>query len=73
MELLGGAGGEQEGMFEGDEGEGDEEGDEEGDDLPAGAQVIELTEEERQAVERLAGLGFDPSLALEAYLACDKK
>jgi UV excision repair protein RAD23 len=34
--------------------------------------VISLTNEEQEAVERLASLGFDRSLAIEAYLACDK-
>lgn len=39
---------------------------------PPGTQVIHLTEEEQQAVERLTNLGFDRNLALEAYLVCGK-
>ncbi len=34
--------------------------------------VIELSEEESQAIERLMSLGFDKARALEAYFACDK-
>jgi UV excision repair protein RAD23 len=34
--------------------------------------VIQLSEEERAAVQRLAALGFDPQMAAQAYLACDK-
>jgi len=37
-----------------------------------GPTVIQLTEEERAAVDRLAALGFDPNMAAQAYLACDK-
>lgn len=40
--------------------------------MPGGPQVVRLTEEERAAVERLAALGFDPQMAAQAYLACDK-
>ena len=38
----------------------------------SGTTVVRLTEEENQAVERLAALGFDKNIALQAYLACDK-
>ncbi|ANB15296.1 Rad23p [Sugiyamaella lignohabitans] len=38
----------------------------------AGSVRIELTQEENAAIERLTELGFDRSLAIEAYLACDK-
>jgi UV excision repair protein RAD23 len=42
-----------------------------GEDM-GGGQVIELTEEEAAAVERLQGLGFPKDACLEAYLICDK-
>lgn len=40
---------------------------------PDGEVQIEVSDGDRAAVERLAGLGFSPELALEAYLACDRK
>jgi UV excision repair protein RAD23 len=36
-----------------------------------GAQ-IELSQEERETIDRLAGLGFPLEICVEAYLACDK-
>jgi UV excision repair protein RAD23 len=33
---------------------------------------IELSQEERDTVDRLAGLGFPLEICVEAYLACDK-
>eukprot|EP00927_Polykrikos_kofoidii_P043581 TRINITY_DN3765_c0_g1_i1.p1 TRINITY_DN3765_c0_g1~~TRINITY_DN3765_c0_g1_i1.p1 ORF type:complete len:362 (-),score=107.84 TRINITY_DN3765_c0_g1_i1:286-1371(-) len=51
---------------QGTQGGGDQGG------IPPGAAVVRLSDAERQAVERLAALGFDPQQALEAYLACDK-
>ena len=36
-----------------------------------GGQQIEITEEEKAAIERLAALGFDFELAAEAF-ACEK-
>ncbi|KAJ3778745.1 hypothetical protein EV361DRAFT_945857 [Lentinula raphanica] len=41
-------------------------------DLPPGAQVVSVTEEERAAIERLEALGFSRQAAIEAYFACDK-
>lgn len=49
-----------------------------GDDLAGmmggmgGPQVLELTEEEMQAVDRLTEMGFDRAEAAQAFLACDK-
>ncbi|KAL4073946.1 hypothetical protein J3A83DRAFT_4357845 [Scleroderma citrinum] len=44
----------------------------EGDVIPPGAHVVQVTEEERAAIQRLEGLGFTRQQALEAYLLCDK-
>jgi UV excision repair protein RAD23 len=41
-------------------------------DLPPGAQSISVTEEERDAIDRLCRLGFERDLAIQAYFACDK-
>jgi UV excision repair protein RAD23 len=40
--------------------------------LPPGAQAISVTEEERDAIERLCRLGFARDQAIQAYFACDK-
>ena len=40
--------------------------------LPPGAQVVRLTQDEAAAVQRLQDLGFSRQQAIEAYLACDK-
>ncbi|KAI1463335.1 UV excision repair protein Rad23 [Daldinia caldariorum] len=40
--------------------------------LPPGAQTISVTEEERDAIERLCRLGFNRDAAIQAYFACDK-
>ncbi|CAI6328400.1 unnamed protein product [Periconia digitata] len=40
--------------------------------LPPGAQAISVTEEEREAIDRLCRLGFERDLVIQAYFACDK-
>ncbi|MCJ1247287.1 hypothetical protein MMC30_004501 [Trapelia coarctata] len=40
--------------------------------LPPGAQAISVSEEEREAIERLCRLGFERDLVIQAYFACDK-
>ncbi|KAI0779368.1 hypothetical protein C8Q74DRAFT_1198410 [Fomes fomentarius] len=47
-------------------------GDDEEGGIPPGAQVIQVTEEERAAIERLEALGFPRQVVIEAYFACDK-
>lgn len=39
---------------------------------PAGGQFVVLTEQEREAIERLVALGFSRDSAVQAYLLCEK-
>ncbi|OKL61673.1 hypothetical protein UA08_02775 [Talaromyces atroroseus] len=41
-------------------------------ELPPGAHEIRVTEEERDAIERLCLLGFSRDSVIQAYFACDK-
>lgn len=33
---------------------------------------VQLSEEDRQAIERLESLGFDRTACIQAYIACEK-
>jgi len=43
-----------------------------GEPIPPGAQVVNVTPEERAAIERLEALGFPRQAVIEAYFACGK-
>jgi UV excision repair protein RAD23 len=70
-------------LMDGGEGEGededgggdhsdDEEAFEEISSLPEGAQTIQISEEEKAAIDRLGAMGFERSRVIEAYFACEK-
>ncbi|KAF8706213.1 UV excision repair protein Rad23, partial [Rhizoctonia solani] len=61
-QILGGLGGDDQ----------DDDGDGEGGGIPPGAHVINITQEEAEAIARLEALGFPRQLAIEAYFTCDK-
>ncbi|KAG9007068.1 hypothetical protein FRB90_009573 [Tulasnella sp. 427] len=61
VQLLGGGAG------SGGLGEGDDD-----DNIPEGAQVIQVTPEEAEAIQRLEALGFSRNQAAQAYFACGK-
>lgn len=52
-------------------GEGSDDGEDDG-ALPPGTHQVVVTEEERQAIERLVALGFERDLVIQAYFAFDK-
>ncbi|PJF18697.1 UV excision repair protein RAD23-like protein B [Paramicrosporidium saccamoebae] len=66
--------GEGEGEGEGEESNEEEDDGGDGDDgeLPPGAQVLQVSEEDRQAIERLESMGFGRAHVVEAFFACDK-
>lgn len=51
---------------------GDEEDQEDAGAAPGGAWRLEITPEENDAINRLMELGFDRSIVIQAYFACDK-
>ncbi|GAA5803121.1 hypothetical protein HPULCUR_008596 [Helicostylum pulchrum] len=46
--------------------------DEEGGAAPPGSSMVQVTQEEKEAIDRLVALGFERGIVIEAYFACDK-
>jgi UV excision repair protein RAD23 len=68
--LGGGSDEEMEAMFGGGQGQGGgEEGQMMGED---GSQYVQVTEQEKESIERLVAMGFDRQMAITAFLACDR-
>ncbi|GAA5871796.1 hypothetical protein JCM16303_000866 [Sporobolomyces ruberrimus] len=61
----GGSDEEMEAMFGGGEGGMGQMGED-------GSQYVQVTEEEKEAIERLVAMGFDRQMAITAFLACDR-
>lgn len=69
----------QEGAEGGDGGDDDDLGDlmgqfggEGGEGGAGGEQYIQVSEDEKAAIERLCSMGFDRQMVIQAYLACDR-
>ncbi|KAL8291965.1 hypothetical protein RQP46_001431 [Phenoliferia psychrophenolica] len=43
-----------------------------GGEAPDGSQYVQVTEEEKAAIERLVGMGFERNTVIQAFLACDR-
>ncbi|GAA6018250.1 hypothetical protein JCM10207_002884 [Rhodosporidiobolus poonsookiae] len=51
----------------------DQFGDDDGEGAgPGGAQYIQVTEEERAAIDRLVAMGFERNMVIQAFIACDR-
>ena len=37
-----------------------------------GEQYVQVTEQEKESIERLVAMGFDRQMAIQAFLACDR-
>lgn len=48
------------------------EGEEGGGGAPGGGQYIQVTPAERESIDRIAAMGFDQQIAIQAFLACDR-
>ncbi|GAA5948759.1 hypothetical protein JCM3765_004998 [Sporobolomyces pararoseus] len=62
---MGGSDEEMEAMFGGGEGGAGMMGED-------GSQYIQVTEQEKESIERLVAMGFDRQMAITAFLACDR-